>query len=182
MFFENYLSKSFARTKWIKTFSLRQNFFNYFLPHYLLFKLSVSQYSTVYIIFLAIRENRKYYSDKPTVLGLLDDIISCSSLLDPLATWGFFYHFKGWTWMLWNKIQKNPWRGYIYSKRQPKNNNFARFFTSIFAQNTLMARQIQCRELFLFRKDFRLRSSKFMCVREVFAEKQFLNSIQIKVK
>ena len=45
-----------------------------------------------------------------------------------------------------------------------------------------MARQIQFRELFLFRKDFRLLSSKFMCVREVFAEKQFLNSIQIKVK
>ena len=84
--------------------------------------------------------------------------------------------------MLWNKIQKNPWRGYIYSKRQPKNNNFEKFLPQFFAQNTLMARQIQFRELFLFRKDFRLRSSKFMCVREVFAEKQFLNSIQIKVK
>ena len=181
MFFENYLSKSFARTKWIKTFSLRQNFFNYFLPHYLLFKLSVSQYSTVYIIFLTIRENRKYYSDKPTVLGLLDDIISCSSLLDPLATWGFFTILRAELGCCGTKYRKIPGED-IYSKRQPKNNNFARFFTSIFAQNTLMARQIQFRELFLFRKDFRLRSSKFMCVREVFAEKQFLNSIQIKVK
>ena len=80
---------------------------------------------------MTIRENRKYYSDKPTVLGLLDDIISCSSLLDPLATWGFFTILRAELGCCGTKYRKIPGED-KYSKRQPKNNNFARFFTSIF--------------------------------------------------